>query len=94
MKDIRIGFMDMRGLWSTFHQVLAIAENFETSSDDTELFKALLVLSRPLLLLLDTDEDDEKAYVGYCWYDEFSAKEQLPKDDVTSALFLRHCPAL
>lgn len=90
MKDIRIGFMDMRGLWSTFHHVLAIAENFETSSDDTELFKVLLVLSSSLLLLLDTDEDDEKAH---CWC-EFRGKEQLPNDDVTSALFLKDCSVL
>lgn len=77
--------------------MFAIAENFDTSSDDTELFKALLVLSSSLLLLFDADEDDEKAHVvGCCWYEEeFRGKEQLPSDDdVTSDLFLKHCSAL
>ena len=36
MKDIRIGFIDMRGLCSTFHHVLAIDENLDTSSLETD----------------------------------------------------------
>jgi len=44
MKDIRIGFIDMRGLCSTFHQVLAMDENFNTSSSDTEFLWVKLLL--------------------------------------------------
>ena len=36
MNDMRMGFMEIRGLCSTFHQVLAMEENFDTSSLDTE----------------------------------------------------------
>jgi hypothetical protein len=36
IKDIRIGFIDMRGLCSTFHHVLAMDENLDTSSLETE----------------------------------------------------------
>jgi len=31
-----MGFMEMRGLCSTFHHVLAMDENLDTSSLDTE----------------------------------------------------------
>jgi hypothetical protein len=44
MKDMRIGFIDMSGLCSTFHHVLAKFENFNTSSSDTEFLWAIVSL--------------------------------------------------
>jgi hypothetical protein len=44
MKDMRIGFIDISGLWSTFHHVLAMDENFDTSSSETEVLSLLLAV--------------------------------------------------
>jgi len=35
--------MEISGLWSTFHHVLAMDENFDTSSSETEVLVLLLV---------------------------------------------------
>ena len=49
-----MGFMDMSGFCSTFHHVLAMDENLDTSSLETEVVVALELLD----VDVEVDEED------------------------------------